>query len=153
MVYRQLIATLLLLLLFWALYARLYRQEFFRWWGLAWTSFAVYLAITTVVLQLAPEWTPLKSSLVLLSVLARFLQVPLLVFAAWSMRSEEPRLRRWLKPGIAVALIAGALSFVASFMYRDQPAISFSLRSLPLTLGLVAASSFYAFSFFERWPW
>ena len=106
-----------------------------------------------MVLQLAAEWTPLKSGLVLLSVLARCLQVPLLVFAAWSMRSEELRLQRWRKPGIAVALLAGALSFVASFMYRDQPAISLSLRSLPFTLGLVAASLFYAVSFFQRWPW
>ena len=150
-VYRQLVLTLVLVVLFWTQYARAHGQEFFRWWGLAWTSFGVYLAITALVLQLAPEWTLLKSSLVLFSVLARSLQVPLLVFAAWSMRLQELRLRRWLKPGVGVALIAGALSFAASFMYRDHPVISFSLRSLPQTLGLAAASSFHAFSFFERW--
>src|SRR5262245_12690659 len=100
MVYRQLVFTLILLVLFWALYGRRYRRESFRWWGMAWTSFGVYLATTALVLRLAPEWTPLKSSLVLFSVLVRFLQIPLLVFAAWSMRLQELRLRRWLKPGI-----------------------------------------------------
>jgi len=151
MVYRQLVLTLVLVGLFWYLYTRLQGQEFFRWWGLAWTSFGVYLATTALVLDLAPEWTLLKSSLVLFSVLARFLQIPLLVFAAWSMRFQELRLRRWLKPGIRVALIAGALSFAASFVYRDQPVISLSLRSVPNMLGLAVALLFYAFSFFERW--
>jgi signal transduction histidine kinase len=151
MLYRQLALTLLLVVPFWYLYARVRGQEFLRWWGLAWTSFGAYLVITALVLHLAPEWTPLKSSLVLFSVLARFLQILLLVFATWSMRLEELRLRRWLKPGIGVALIAGTLSFAASYTYRDQPAISFSLRSVPHALGLAAASLFYAFSFFERW--
>jgi len=151
MVYRQLVLILVLVVVFWTLYVRLYRQEFFRWWGLAWTSFGVYLAITALFLQLAPEWTLLKSSLILFSVLARSLQVPLLVFATWSMRQQELHLRRWLKPGIGVALITGALSFVASFIYRDQPVISISLRSLPFTLGLAGALLFYTFSFFERW--
>jgi PAS domain S-box-containing protein len=151
MVYRQLVLTLVLLTLFWILYARLYKQEAFRWWGLAWTSFAVYLATAALVLQLAPEWTLLKSSLILFSVLAGFLQIPLLVFAAWSMRSDEVRRRRWLKPGIAVALIAGAFSFAASFMYRDQPVLSLSLRSVTRTLGLAAALLFYAFCLWERW--
>ena len=36
MVYRQLGLTLILVVLFWTLYARLYRQEFFRWWS--WTG-------------------------------------------------------------------------------------------------------------------
>jgi PAS domain S-box-containing protein len=151
MVYRQLVLTLVLVTLFWILYARLHRQESFRWWGLAWTSFVVYLATAAVVLQLAPEWTLLKSSLILFSVLAGFLQVPLLVFAAWSMRSEEVRLRRWLRPGVTVALIAGAFSFAAAFMYRDQPVISVSLRSVPRTLGLVVALLFYAFALWKRW--
>src|SRR5262249_35039319 len=150
-VYRQLVLTLILVVLFWVLYIRLYRQEFFRWWGLAWTSFLAYLAITPFVLRLASEWTLLKSSLVLFSVLARFLQLSLLLFAAWSMRVKELRFRRWVKPGVGITLIAGALSFAASFMYRSQPVISLSLRSLPYTLGLAAASSFYAFCFFERW--
>src|SRR5262245_11654640 len=115
-VYRQLVVTVFLMVLFWSLYARRHTQEFLRWWGLAWTSFGVYLGITALVLRLAPEWTLLKSSLTLLSVLARFLQVPLLMFAAWSMRLQEVRLRRWLAPGVGVALIAGALSFAASYM-------------------------------------
>jgi PAS domain S-box-containing protein len=151
MVYRQLVLTLILLVLFWIVYARRCKQEFFRWWGLAWTSLAVYLAITALVLHLATEWTLLKSSLILFSVLSRFLQIPLLVFAAWSMRSQDERLRRSLKPGVGLALIAGALSFTVSFIYRDQPVISYSLRSMPQTVGLTVASFFYAFSFFERW--
>ena len=151
MVHRQLVLTLILLVLFWILYGRSTRQEFFRWWGLAWTSLAVYLAITVLVLHLAPEWTLLKSSLVLFSVVARFLQIPLLVFAAWSMRSQDLPLRRWLKPGVGLALIAGALSFAVSFSYRDQPAISFSLRSVLQNVGLTAASLFYASSVFKLW--
>src|SRR5262245_49563969 len=151
MVYRQLLFTLLLLVLFWILYARLFGKAYLRWWGLAWTSFGVYLVLTAVVSRLAPEWTLIKSSLVLFSVLARCLQIPLLVFAVWSMRSQELQLRRWLKPGIGAALVAGALSFVASFIYRDQSVINFSVRSLPFTIGLAAASLFFAYSFFERW--
>jgi hypothetical protein len=80
MVYRQLVLTLLLVVLFWILYVRLYKQEFFRWWGLAATSFAAYLGITALLLHLAPEWTLLKSSLILFSVLARFFQIPFLRF-------------------------------------------------------------------------
>jgi PAS domain S-box-containing protein len=151
MMYRQLFFTLVLLALFWILYGRLYKREPFRWFGLAWTSFAAYLTGTALILQFAAEWTLLKSSLILFSVLAGFLQVPLLVFAAWSLRSEEQRLRRWLKPGIAVALIAGALSFAASFIYRDQPVLSVSLRSVLRTLALVGALSFYAFALWQRW--
>jgi PAS domain S-box-containing protein len=151
MVYRELFFTLVLLALFWILYGRLYKREPFRWFGLAWTSFAAYLASTALVLQLAPGWAPLKSGLILFSSLAGFLQIPLLVFAAWSMRSEEQRLRRWLKPGIALALIAGALGFAASFIYRDQPVLSVSLRSAPRTLALVGALSLYAFALWERW--
>src|SRR5262249_18449879 len=151
MVHRQLVLTLILLVPFWILYSRSNRQDFFRWWGLAWSSFAAYLAITVLVLHLAPEWTLLKSSLVLFSVVARFFQIPLLVFAAWSMRSQYLRLRRWLKPGVGLALIAGALSFAVSFSYRDQPAISFSLRSVLQNVGLTAASLFYASSVFQRW--
>ena len=151
MVYRQLVLTLLLVALFWILYVRLYKQEFFRWWGLAWTSFAAYLGITALILHLAPEWTLLKSSLVLCSVLARFLQIPLLVFAAWSMRSQEVRLRQWLKAGLGLAVTAGVLTFAVSFIYRDQAVISFALRSVPHSVGLTVASFFYAFSFFQRW--
>src|SRR5262245_13455636 len=103
MVYRQLVLTIVLLALFWTLYARLYRQDFFRWWGMAWTSFGAYLAITALVLQLAPDWTLLKAVLILFSVLARFLQVPLLVFAVWSMRLQKMRLHRWQKPVVGVA--------------------------------------------------
>src|SRR5262249_46538310 len=117
----------------------------------AWTSLAAYLAITARVLQLPPEWTFVKSSLILFSVLARFLQIPLLVFAAWSMRSQDLRLSRWLKPGVTLALIGGALSFAASYIYRDQPVISFSLRSVLQTVCLTGATLFYTFSFFERW--
>jgi PAS domain S-box-containing protein len=151
MVYRQLVLTLLLVVLFWILYVRLYKQEFFRWWGLAATSFAAYLGITALLLHLAPEWTLLKSSLILFSVLARFFQIPFLLFAAWSMRSQEVRLRRWLKPGLGLALIAGVLTFAVSFIYRDQAVISFALRSVPHSVGLTVASFFYSLSFFERW--
>ncbi|HKE30574.1 MAG TPA: PAS domain S-box protein, partial [Candidatus Angelobacter sp.] len=150
-VYRQLVLTLVLVALFWFLYARLHRQEFLRWWGLAWTSFAAYLGITALIFHLAPEWTLLKSSLIFFSILARFLQIPLLVFAAWSMRSQEVRLRRWLKPGLGLALIGGALTFAVSFIYRDQAVISVAVRSAPHSVGLTMASFFYAFSFFERW--
>src|SRR5215510_1924531 len=51
----------------------------------------------------------------------------------------------------ALAPIAGALSFAVSFSYRDQPAISFSLRSVLQNVGLTAASLFYASSVFKRW--
>jgi hypothetical protein len=150
MVYRQLVLTLLLVVLFWILYVRLYKQEFLRWWGLVWTSFAAYLGITALILHLAPEWALLKGSLILFSILARFLQIPLLVFAAWSMRSQEVRLGRWLKPGLVLALIGGALTFAVSFIYRDQAVISFALRSVPHSV-VTIASFFYAVSFFERW--
>src|SRR6516162_9010871 len=75
----QLLLTVFLVVLLWALYARLRRFEFFRWWAWAWTAFAVYLGAAAISLHVGPAWTPLKACLVFVLVLSGFLEVPLLV--------------------------------------------------------------------------
>src|SRR6202008_4950197 len=82
----QLLLTLFLVALLWALYSRLQKFEFFRWWAWAWTAFAVYLATATVSLRIGPAWTPLKASLVFVLLLSGFLEVALLVFGGLSWR-------------------------------------------------------------------
>ena len=44
----QLLLTVFLVVLLWGLYARLHKFEFFRWWALAWTAFAVYLGTASI---------------------------------------------------------------------------------------------------------
>jgi len=138
----QLLLTVCLVILLWALYARLQRFEFFRWWAWAWTACAAYLASATVSLYLGPAWTLQKSSAVLLLLLSGFLQPVLLVFGGLSWRTPAKPSRRLFWWGIALAGAAAVVCFAASFALREIPVASFSVRNAPRTLALAAALLF-----------
>jgi PAS domain S-box-containing protein len=147
----QLLLTLFLAVLLWALYFRLHRLPFFRWWAWAWTSFAVYLATGTFSLRLGPQWTPAKSSLIFLLLVFGFLQPTLLVLGGmnWRRTKRPPRAGLWTFAFLTVLLSIAC--FVFSYLWRHDAMTSFAIRSLPRTLGLTAALLFCAFVFFRHW--
>ena len=147
---QQLLLTIFLVVLLWSLYARLRKQDFFRWWAWAWTAFGGYLCFGALALHLAPAWTLLRGSLVLATTACGFLQVPLLAFGASTLREPTKPRRFWLRVGISAALAASAVIFVAALAYRDKPMVSFALRSLPRTLALTASLLFCAWVFLKR---
>jgi len=138
----QLILVLSLVVLLWALYFRLQRFGFFRWWAWAWSSFAAYLAIATLSLRLGAAWTLLKTSLVFAMLLAGFLQPVLLVFGGLSWRSAANASRRafWLR--ISLAFAAALVLLAVSFGFRATPTVSFAARNAPRALAIAAALFF-----------
>ena len=146
----QLLLTVCLVTLLWALYTRLQRYEFFRWWAWAWTSFAIFLLSATASMHLGPAWTVRKSGLVLLLLLAGYLQPVLLVFGGLSWRSTEQVPRRWLWGGLSLAAGAAVLCFAASFGYRQSPMLSFSIRNVPRTFLLASALLFCCLVFWRE---
>lgn len=148
---QQLLLTIFLVALLWSLHARLRKHDFFRWWAWAWTSFAGYLGIGALALRLAPEWSLLKGSVILASLVCGFLQVPLLVFGACTLRGPRKSRRVWLRAGIAVALATSALIFAAALYCREKALASFALRTVPRTLALAAGLLFCARLFIEQW--
>lgn len=150
-VFLQLLVTIFLVVVLWCLYARLRKQEFFRWWAWAWTASGAYLATGALILELGPAWTLIKSAAVLFASLSAFLQIPALAFGAWSLSSSGMPTRRWLKVGVGLGLAGGVGSFALAFLWRGQPTISYVLRSAPRTLALAAALFFCAAVFFTQW--
>ena len=65
----QLLITLCLVGLLWALYTRLHQFEFFRWWAWAWTAFVAYLGCAAVSIQLGHSWSLPKGALILVMLL------------------------------------------------------------------------------------
>ncbi|HEY6308365.1 MAG TPA: PAS domain S-box protein [Candidatus Angelobacter sp.] len=150
-VFLQLLVTIFLVVLLWCLYARLRKQEFFRWWAWAWTASAGCVASGALILRLGPAWSLSKSIAVLLEVLCGFLQVPLLLFGAWSLVSAGKPAQRWLRLGAGLGLAAGCFSFLLAFYLRGQLVLSFVLRSAPRTLALSVALFCCSAVFFRQW--
>jgi PAS domain S-box-containing protein len=147
----QLLLTIFLVVLLWSLYIRLRRQEFFRWWAWAWTAFAGFLGLASVVLQLPPQPPPLRSSALLLMLICGFLQVPLLIFGAWSLpRSSKPT-RAALRMAIGAAFIIAALTFAWSAQWPAGSLPGFAMRTVPRSLTLAVALLFCAWVFLRQW--
>jgi PAS domain S-box-containing protein len=138
----QLLLTVCLVTLLWALYTRLQRFEFFRLWAWAWTACAAYLACATLSLHLGPAWTPRKASVILLLLLSGFLQPVLLVLGGLSWRRPASPSRRLFWWGIGLACFAAVACFVASVAVKGVPLASFSIRNIPRTLALSASLLF-----------
>ncbi len=147
----QLLLTLFLAVLLWALYFRLHRLPFFRWWAWAWTSFAIYLAIGTVSLRLGPQWTPAKSSLILVLLVSGFLQPTLLVLGGLSYRRNKRPSRAALKVFALLTFVFSVACFTLSYLWRRDAITSFAIRNLPRTLALTASLLFCGFVFFRHW--
>src|SRR5262245_47142235 len=90
----QLLVTVFLAVLLWALHARLHREEYNRWWVGAWTLFATFLAVGRVALSFPPDWNLAHWSVVLLASLLGFLSAPLFLYGALSYRSPGAITRR-----------------------------------------------------------
>lgn len=138
----QLLLTVFLVVLLWALYARLHKFEFFRWWAWAWTAFAVYLATATISLHIGPAWTPLKACLVFVLLLSGFLEVVLLVFGGLSWRAPHKPARRLFWTGIGLAVVAASICFFLGFYWRAIPVASMAARNLTRTFALALALLF-----------
>jgi two-component system, NarL family, sensor kinase len=138
----QLLLTSCLVTLLWALYARLRRFEFFRWWAWAWTSFAIYLATATVSLRLGPAWTVRKATFVSQLIVSGYVQSMLLVFGGLSWRNPKRISPGFLWRGLVIAFAAAAISFALSFSLHGFPAASFAIRNVPRTLALACALQF-----------
>ena len=138
----QLLLTVFLVVLLWALYARLRRFEFFRWWAWAWTAFAVYLGTAAISLRVGPAWTPLKACLVFVLLLSGFLEVALLVFGGLSWRAPHKLARRVFWTGIGLAVVAAWGCFILGFYWRSIPVASMAVRNLTRTFALALALLF-----------
>lgn len=146
----QLLITIFLVALLWALYSRLRRGDFFRWWAWAWTCFAIYLGCAAISLQLGSTWTPLKIVFVALLLPSGFLEPLFLVFGGWDWRFPGEFSLRWFLPGVAFTLLVSAICFVLGFFWRYEPVTSMALRNFPRTLSLAAALLFCAFVFLTQ---
>lgn len=145
----QLLLTVFLVVLLWALYARLRKFEFFLWWAWAWTAFAVYLATASVSLHVGPAWTPLKACLIFVLLLSGFLEVALLVFGGMSWRAPDKPSRRLFWAGLGFAVLAASICFFLGFRWRANPVASMAVRNLTRTFALSLAL-FFCFWVFWR---
>ena len=146
----QLLLTLFLVGLLWALYYRLQRVEFFRWWAWAWTSLVVFLATATVSLRLGSTWTPLKFAFVTALLLAGFAQPFLLICGGLSWRSPDRPTRRFVGAGIALLLATAAVCLLLGYSYRASPVISFAVRNIPRSVAMTGALIFCAAVFWRQ---
>jgi PAS domain S-box-containing protein len=135
----QLLLTVCLVTLLWALYTRLQRFEFFRWWAWAWTAFAVFLFTGSISLLLGPWWSVRKASTIVVLLAAGYVQPVLLMFGGWSWRNPEKPSRKVFQAGMALALGATLISFILSFALREDLLASFAVRNAPRTLLLAWA--------------
>ncbi|MGB7439038.1 MAG: PAS domain S-box protein [Candidatus Acidiferrum sp.] len=146
----QLLLTVCLATLLWALYARLQRFEFFRWWAWAWTAFAGYLLVGAISLHAGPAWTAKKVLLILVLLVLGFLQPVLLILGGLSWRTGKKPSRRLLWGSLAVALAVSLVCFAFALALRQFPLPSFAVRNAPRTLALACALLFCCFVFWKE---
>jgi PAS domain S-box-containing protein len=146
----QLLLTLFLVVLLWALYSRLRRADFFRWWAWAWTFFAIYLGCAVISMQLGPTWTPLKTVFILLLLISGFLEPLFLVFGGWDWRFPGTLSRKWIQAGVAGTLVLSLTCFALGTLWRNEATISMAFRNLPRTFCLAGALFFCAFVFLTQ---
>jgi len=154
----QNLSTFFLICLFWGLYARLRRKEFFWWWSMGWTSYGLFLLAGRISMLLPPDWEVLRQILLLISMLAGFAKAPLLLFGIISLRSESlaeesfrpPRFtaRHWVT--FLSALGLGALSFALYLLLGTDRSTDYAYRHI-LRYGLMAPTFLYSAYAFFRW--
>lgn len=138
----QLLLTLFLVALLWALYSRLQGFGFFRWWAWAWTASAVFLASATASMRIGAAWTPAKIALIAVLLLLGFLQPFLLVCGGLSWRSPSRPSRRFLWSGAVSVLAAASVCLLLGYAFRSIPAISFAFRNVFRALSMAVALCF-----------
>jgi len=150
-VHVQLLITIFLAVLLWALYQRLRKVEFFRWWAWAWTCSALFLAAAIESVKVGPDWTPLKISLVVAVLVFGILQSLLLALGGLSWRVPERSLQKMFRAGLWVTLAVSAAAFWVGFALRSHRDVSFAARNLPRTLTMMAALGYCCVVFFGQW--
>ena len=150
-VHVQLLITIFLAVLLWALYQRLRKVEFFRWWAWAWTCSAVFLAAAIESVKVGPDWTPLKISLLVAVLVFGMLQSLLLALGGLSWRVPGRSLRRMFRAGLWLTLALSAMAFWVGYALRSHRDVSFAARNLPRTLTMMAALGYCCFVFFGQW--
>jgi PAS domain S-box-containing protein len=150
-VHVQLLITIFLAVLLWALYQRLRKVEFFRWWAWAWTSSALFLAAAIVSVKVGPDWTPLKISLLVAVLVFGMLQSLLLALGGLSWHVPGRSLQKTFRAGLWITLALSAAAFWLGYALRAHRDVSFAARNLPRTLTMMAALTYCCFVFFGQW--
>jgi len=150
-VHVQLLITIFLAVLLWALYQRLRKVEFFRWWAWAWTCSALFLAAAIESVKVGPDWTPLKISLLVAVLVFGMLQSLLLALGGLSWRVPERSLQKMFRAGLWVTLALSAMAFWVGYTLRAHRDVSFAARNLPRTLTMMAALTYCCVVFFGQW--
>ena len=150
-VHVQLLITIFLAVLLWALYQRLRKVEFFRWWAWAWTCSALFLAAAIESVKVGPDWTPLKISLIAAVLVFGMLQSLLLALGGLSWHVPGRSLRKMFKVGLWITLALSAAAFWFGYVLRAHRDVSFAARNLPRTLTMMAALTYCCFVFFGQW--
>ncbi len=145
----QFLVTAFLAVLLWSLHTRLRRQEYNRWWVIAWTLTALFLGLAHRALGFPAEWTPAKNVVFLATTLLGFLVVPALVFGAVTFRSPGAVSRRVAFGGLAAAVLVGAIAFAASRL-ASSGLTGFSVRHGTRMLALASALFFCAWVFLRH---
>jgi two-component system, cell cycle sensor histidine kinase and response regulator CckA len=130
------IATLFVVLLFASLYRFLRRQEFLRWWTWAWAAYLGYLAIGIPILLIGPAWTLPKAALILLSQVFGYMMFPFLLGGLWSLENPGRPLRSRLIDCTLAAFALAIVSFAAAYFHKENPALSYAIRTAPRQLVL-----------------
>ncbi|HEV3420972.1 MAG TPA: PAS domain S-box protein [Candidatus Acidoferrum sp.] len=150
-VHVQLLITIFLAVLLWALYQRLRKLEFFRWWAWAWTCSAVFLAAAIELVKVGPDWTPLKISLLVVVLVFGMMQSLLLALGGLSWRVPERSLGKIFRTGLWLTLALSAMAFWVGYVLRAHRDVSFAARNLPRTLTMMAALTYCCIVFFGQW--
>jgi PAS domain S-box-containing protein len=150
-VHVQLLITIFLAVLLWALYLRLRKVEFFRWWAWAWTCSAVFLAAAIESVKVGPDWTPLKISLLVTVLVFGMMQSLLLALGGLSWRVPGRSLQKMFRAGLWVTVALSALAFWVGYVLRAHRDVSFAARNLPRTLTMIAALGYCCVVFFGQW--
>ena len=147
-VHVQLLITIFLAVLLWALYQRLIKVEFFRWWAWAWTCSALFLAAAIESVKVGPDWTPLKISLLVAVLVFGMMQSLLLALGGLSWRVPERSLHKMFHRGLWVTLALSVVAFCFGFILRSHRDVSFAARNLPRTITMTMALGYCCIVFF-----
>jgi two-component system NarL family sensor kinase len=150
-VHVQLLITIFLAVLLWALYQRVRKVEFFRWWAWAWTCSALFLAAALESVKVGPNWTPLKITMLVAVLVFGMLQSLLLALGGLSWRVPERSLKKMFRAGLWVTLALSAAAFWVGYALRSHRDVSFAARNLPRTLTMMAALAYCCVVFFAQW--
>jgi PAS domain S-box-containing protein len=150
-VHVQLLITIFLAVLLWALYQRLKKVEFFRWWAWAWTSSALFLAAAIESVKVGPDWTPLKISLLVAVLVSGMMQSLLLALGGLSWHVPGRSVQKMFRAGLWITLALSAAAFWFGYVLRSHRDVSFAARNLPRTITMMMALGYCCVVFFGQW--